>query len=70
MKSSPGLPPRSAFYEPNLRSVVPQGVDTVMGHFFGGLRLTGPARPWRRAAAQDAQDAALSAAMQAESLAL
>jgi hypothetical protein len=32
---------RSSFYEPNLRSVVPAGVDVVMGHFFGGLDMTG-----------------------------
>ena len=35
---------KSAFYEPNLRSVLPEGVATVMGHFFAGLRIDGPAR--------------------------
>jgi hypothetical protein len=35
---------KSAFYEPNLRSVLPEGVATVMGHFFAGLRLDAPAR--------------------------
>lgn len=39
-----GPPTRSAFFEPNLRSVVPQGVDLVMTHFFSGLNTTGPAR--------------------------
>jgi hypothetical protein len=35
---------RSAFYEANLRSVLPEGVDTVMGHFFAGLRMDAPPR--------------------------
>jgi GSCFA family len=35
---------RSAFYEPNLRSVLPEGVASVMAHFFAGLRLDGAAR--------------------------
>lgn len=39
-----GAPARGAFWEPDLRSVAAQGVELVMGHFFGGLRLTGPAR--------------------------
>ena len=64
-----GAPTRSAFYEPNLRSVVPQGVETVMGHFFGGLRLTAPARHGAESAAQAARDAAMDAALHAESLA-
>jgi hypothetical protein len=38
-----GAPTRSAFYEPNLRSVVKAGVDVVMGHFFAGLNISGPA---------------------------
>lgn len=36
-----GAPTRSAFYEPNLRSVAPTGVATVMQHFFAGLDLGG-----------------------------
>lgn len=39
-----GAPARMAFFEDNLRSVKPEGVATVMGHFFNGLRLTAPAR--------------------------
>ncbi len=39
-----GAPARMAFFEDNLRSVRPEGVATVMGHFFKGLRLTAPAR--------------------------
>ncbi len=37
-----GAPARAAFFEPNLRSVVSQGVELVMGHFFAGLNLGGP----------------------------
>ncbi|MFI6638523.1 GSCFA domain-containing protein [Streptomyces sp. NPDC050504] len=33
-----GFPYRAAFFEPNLRSVTPAGVDFVMGHFFDGIR--------------------------------
>lgn len=64
-----GAPTRSAFYEPNLRSVVPQGVETVMGHFFGGLRLTAPARHGGDTMAEGARDAELKAEMLAENLA-
>jgi DNA-binding IclR family transcriptional regulator len=39
-----GAPARMAFFEDNLRSVRAEGVATVMGHFFRGLRLTAPAR--------------------------
>ncbi len=63
-----GAPARSAFYEPNLRSVVPQGVDTVMAHFFPGLRLTAPARHGTEAAQQAARDAALAQSMAAEAV--
>lgn len=63
-----GAPARSAFYEPNLRSVVPQGVDLVMGHFFGGLHLTAPARHGTDAAQQAARDAALEQSMAAEAV--
>ena len=38
-----GAPTRAAFFEPNLRSVAPQGVDFVMSHFFRGLNATAPA---------------------------
>lgn len=37
-----GAPSRAAFFEPNLRSVAPQGVALVMEHVFAGLRLNGP----------------------------
>ena len=37
-----GAPTRSAFFEPNLRSVAAQGVDYVMGHFFKGLNISAP----------------------------
>lgn len=33
-----GQPFRSAFYAPNLRSVSPEGIDFVMGHFIAALR--------------------------------
>lgn len=36
-------PARAAFFEPNLRSVVPEGVELVMRHFFAGLDLSGAA---------------------------
>jgi hypothetical protein len=39
-----GAPARMAFFEENLRSVRPEGVACVMGHFFAGLRLTAPPR--------------------------
>ncbi len=32
-----GHPSRGAFYDPNLRTVTPSGVSTVMEHFFAGL---------------------------------
>ena len=50
-----GAPARAAFFEPNLRSVVPQGVDLVMGHFFAGLNLTGSAAHTSDTSAQDAE---------------
>jgi len=54
-----GAPTRGVFFEPNLRSVVPAGVDLVMKHFFGGLDLSGPARhgapPVRPEAALEAE---------------
>ena len=64
-----GAPTRSAFYAPNLRSVEPQGVEVVMGHFFAGLSLTAPPRHGDKAAAEAAQDAAVKATLQAEDLA-
>lgn len=39
-----GAPARAMFFEPNMRSVAPQGVDFVMRHFFAGLNLSGSAR--------------------------
>ncbi|MEU0288229.1 GSCFA domain-containing protein [Streptomyces sp. NPDC006147] len=43
-----GFPYRAAFYEPNLRTVSPDGVAHVMGHFFHSLRersATAPPAP-------------------------
>lgn len=37
-----GAPARYAFFEPNLRSVAPQGVEVVMSHFFAGLDCSAP----------------------------
>ncbi|MCA0045125.1 GSCFA domain-containing protein [Celeribacter litoreus] len=37
-------PTRAAFFEPNMRSIAPQGVELVMKHFFSGLDLSGSAR--------------------------
>ena len=37
-------PSRANFFEPNMRSVVPEGVDLVMKHVFSGLDITGPLR--------------------------
>lgn len=39
-----GAPTASRFYEPNLRGVRPEGVATVMNHFFAGLDISAPAR--------------------------
>ncbi|WP_323038671.1 GSCFA domain-containing protein [Gemmobacter sp.] len=64
-----GAPTRAAFYAPNLRSVEPQGVEVVMGHFFAGLSLTAAPRHGDTAAAEAAQDAAVKATLQAEDLA-
>lgn len=63
-----GAPTRAAFFEPNLRSVVPQGVETVMGHFFAGLRLTAPPRHGAEAEAEAAQDRAMADSIAAEAL--
>ncbi|MFD2173082.1 GSCFA domain-containing protein [Rhodobacter lacus] len=51
-------PSRATFFEPNMRSVAPQGVDFVMGHFFGGLKLTLPphGRAGADSAAREAED--------------
>ncbi|WP_373636548.1 GSCFA domain-containing protein [Yoonia sp. BS5-3] len=37
-------PSRAAFFEPDMRSVAPQGVEYVMSHFFGGLSFSNVAR--------------------------
>lgn len=63
-----GAPARACFFEPNLRSVAPQGVEVVMGHFFGGLNLTGPARHAAEAEAARAADAAVATSIEAEAL--
>jgi hypothetical protein len=58
---------KSMFYEPNLRSVLPEGVATVMGHFFAGLRMDAPARA--HAHPGGGRFRAAHAAMRAEDLA-
>jgi GSCFA family len=63
-----GAPTRSAFFEPNLRSVAPQGVEYVMGHFFAGLDLGGPPAHGATAAAESGAMAALERAMAVEDL--
>lgn len=37
-----GAPARAMFFDPNLRTVAPAGVDLVMRHFFAGLDLSAP----------------------------
>ncbi len=62
-----GAPARAMFFEPNLRSVSPQGVSFVMSQFFAGLRLTSE----RLYTANDdsaMREAAAEAAMAAEDL--
>lgn len=63
-----GAPTRSAFYEPNLRSVVSQGVETVMAHFFKGLRLTAPARHGAVQAQEAERDRVMAQTMADEAL--
>ncbi len=63
-----GAPSRAAFFEPNLRSVVPAGVELVMGHFFTGLNTTGSAAHALDSSAQDAEKR-IAAEMKSEELA-
>jgi len=49
-------PTRGAFFAPNMRSVEWAGVSVVMGHFFSGLDLSGPARGKKRARTKDAAE--------------
>lgn len=63
-----GAPARAAFFEPNLRSVVPQGVEVVMGHFFAGLTLTAPARHGAEAEADAARNRAIDDDIRHEAL--
>ncbi|WP_428966232.1 GSCFA domain-containing protein [Micromonospora fluostatini] len=42
-----GFPARAAFFEPNLRTVTPDGVDFVVRHFVGALAGRPAARPRR-----------------------
>jgi hypothetical protein len=64
-----GAPTASRFFEENLRSVRPEGVAMVMGHFFAGLDLSGPARAPLADNAAEARRAAARAAMAHEELA-
>lgn len=59
-------PTRGAFFQPNLRSVAQAGVDFVMGHFFTGLDLSGPARNLENNA--EARRAEIEAEMEQEDL--
>lgn len=63
-----GQPSRHGFYAPNLREVVPQGVELVMGHFFNGLRLTAPPKHFGEAAAWALSQTAEAAALHHEAL--
>ena len=63
-----GAPTRAAFFEPNLRSVVPQGVEVVMGHFFRGLHLAGPARHGAEAEVDVARNRAIDDDIRHEAL--
>jgi hypothetical protein len=62
-----GAPARMAFFEDNLRSVTPAGVEAVMARFFAGLRLTLPPRHGATASPLRALRAARRA-MRAEAL--
>jgi len=59
-------PSRASFFEPNMRSVAQAGVDYVMGHFFGGLDLSGAARGKTDEAAE--RRAEVEASMEQEDL--
>ena len=63
-----GAPTRAAFFEPNLRSVVPQGVEVVMGHFFRGLHLAGHARHGAEAEVDVARNRAIADDIRHEAL--
>lgn len=61
-----GAPARTMFFDPNLRTVAQAGVDLVMGHFFAGADLSGPAA--HGGVRPDDPARAAEAAMQAEDL--
>lgn len=61
-----GAPARSGFFEPNMRSVAPAGVDLVMRHFFAGLDVSAPAL--RQADATAEREARIAAELEAEEL--
>ncbi|MEI2806572.1 GSCFA domain-containing protein [Albidovulum sp.] len=63
-----GAPAAARFYEANLRSVTQAGVDTVMGHFFAGLRLDAPEAHSGEAGARQASEAEAEARMAADDL--
>ncbi len=63
-----GAPAAARFYEANLRSVTREGVDTVMGHFFAGLRLDAPAAHADDTLPQTASEAETEARMAADDL--
>jgi hypothetical protein len=41
------------FYDPNLRTVTPKGVEHVMSHFFGAFGADAAAAPTKPAAGKD-----------------
>ncbi|WP_137699981.1 GSCFA domain-containing protein [Marimonas lutisalis] len=61
-------PTRGQFYEPNMRSVSPYGVQLVMEHFFAGLDLSAP-QIKRAPSRLKARQAAIRAEQKAEDLA-
>jgi hypothetical protein len=64
-----GAPTASRFFEPNLRGVRPEGVATVMQHFFAGLDISAPARSAAEPDPALAEARELRLAAQQESLA-
>jgi hypothetical protein len=48
-----GAPYRAMFYDPNLRTVTPKGVEHVMSHFFGAFGADAAAAPPKPAVGKD-----------------
>jgi hypothetical protein len=64
-----GAPTASQFFEPNLRGVRPEGVATVMQHFFAGLDISAPARAPAQPDRAAAEERDMQRVMQEEDLA-